>query len=206
MSFIIAGIHTGIGKTVCSTVCCQALGWDYWKPVQAGDLDNSDSQFVKKNTNNPSIKIHRERYQLQTPMSPHKAAEIDGVTIKKEDFILPETNNQLIVETAGGIMSPLAANFLIVDLIAHLQLPAIVVSNNYLGSINHTLLTVEALLQRNILIKGIIFSGEEINSSREFILHHTRLPLLFSIPQFANINASVIDTFVKNSSIKSALC
>ena len=202
MSIIIAGIHTGIGKTICSAVICQALGYDYWKPVQAGDLDNSDSIFIQQNVTNPTCKIHPEEYRLQTPMSPHKAAEIDGINITKEDFILPTSTNPIIVETAGGIMSPLADNLLNIDLMEHLQLPVIVVSNNYLGSINHTLLTVAALKQRNIPIKGLVFSGEEISSSREFVLQYTQLPLLFSIPLFEKTDAATIAIFATNNTIK----
>lgn len=202
MSIIIAGIHTGIGKTICSAVICQALGYDYWKPVQAGDLDNSDSIFIQRNITNSTCKIHPERYRLQTPMSPHKAAEIDGVQITKNDFILPTSTNPMVVETAGGIMSPLADNLLNIDLMEHLQLPVILVSNNYLGSINHTLLTVAALKQRNIPIKGLVFSGEEISSSRQFILQYTQLPLLFSIPLFEKTDAATIATFAANNTIK----
>ena len=202
MSIIIAGIHTGIGKTICSAVICQALGYDYWKPVQAGDLDNSDSIFIQRNITNSTCKIHPERYRLQTPMSPHKAAEIDGIRITKNDFILPTSTNPMVVETAGGIMSPLADNLLNIDLMEHLQLPVIVVSNNYLGSINHTLLTVAALKQRKIPIKGLVFSGEEISSSRQFILQYTQLPLLFSIPLFEKTDAATIATFAANNTIK----
>ncbi len=202
MSIIIAGIHTGIGKTICSAVICQALGYDYWKPVQAGDLDNSDSIFIQRNVTNPTCKIHPERYRLQTPMSPHKAAEIDGIRITKEDFILPTSTNPIVVETAGGIMSPLADELLNIDLMEHLQLPVILVSNNYLGSINHTLLTVAAMQQRNIPIKGIVFSGGEVSSSREFILQYTQLPLLFSIPLFEKTDAATIATFAANNTIK----
>ena len=202
MSIIVAGIHTGIGKTICSAVICQALGYDYWKPVQAGDLDNSDSIFIQRNVTNSTCKIHPERYRLQTPMSPHKAAEIDGISITKEDFILPTSTNKLLVETAGGIMSPLADNLLNIDLMEYLQLPVILVSNNYLGSINHTLLTVAAMQQRNIPIKGIVFSGEEVSSSREFIQQYTQVPLLFSIPLFEKTDAATIATFAANNTIK----
>ena len=201
MSIIIAGIHTGIGKTVCSAVICQALGYDYWKPVQAGELDNSDSIFIKRNITNPNTVIHRERYQLTIPASPHYAAEMDGVEIKPTDFSLPQTDNDIVVETAGGIMSPLSNSFLNIDLMEQLQLPVIIVSNNYLGSINHTLLTVAAMQQRNIPVKGLVFSGSEFTSTREFILQYTQLPLLFSIPVFEEITPQAIADFAKTVSI-----
>ena len=201
MSIIIAGIHTGIGKTICSAVICQAIGYDYWKPVQAGDLENSDSLFIKKNVTNPASSIHPERYKLNIPASPHYAATQDKIEIKHADFILPKTNNQIVIETAGGIMSPLAKNFLNIDLMQQFNLPVVLVSNNYLGSINHTLLTVNALQQRNILIHGLVFSGQVVDSTREFILEHTQLPLLFSIPFFEKIDSSTIADFAKTVSI-----
>jgi dethiobiotin synthetase len=195
MDIIIAGIHTGIGKTVCSAVICQALGYDYWKPVQAGELNASDSIFIQRNVSNQQCNVHPERYRLNIPASPHYAAEQDGLEIKATDFVLPPTNNSLLVETAGGVMSPLSNTLLNIELIDQLQLPAIVVSNNYLGSINHTLLTVAALQQRNIPVKGLVFCGEEIESTRKFILQYTKIPLLFSIPQFETINAQVMADF-----------
>src|SRR5205085_12540480 len=98
MSIIIAGIHTGIGKTVCSTVICQAMGWDYWKPVQAGELENSDSVFVRKNVSNTSCHIHPEAYRLSVDASPHYAAEVDGIEIKRENIILPSSSNNILIE------------------------------------------------------------------------------------------------------------
>ncbi len=201
MSIIIAGIHTGIGKTVGAAVICQALGYDYWKPVQAGDLENSDSIFIKRNVSNSNCFIHPERYRLRIPASPHYAAVQDGTEIKTSDFVLPKTNNGLVIETAGGIMSPFAKGFLNIDLMEQFNLPVVLVSNNYLGSINHTLLTVAALQQRNISMKGLVFCGEAVESTREFILQYTKLPLLFSIPQFDTINSSVIAAFAKTVSI-----
>ena len=201
MSIIIAGIHTGIGKTICSAVICQALGYDYWKPVQAGDLDNTDSIFIKRNVANEHCVVHPESYKLTIPASPHYAAELDGVEITPGDIVAPQTTNQLVIETAGGVMSPLSNNFLNIDLMAQLNLPAIIVSNNYLGSINHTLLTVAAMQQRNIPVKGFVFSGKEFASTREFILQYTKLPLLFSIPPFEKINSGIIAGFAKTVSI-----
>ncbi|UEG49248.1 dethiobiotin synthase [Ferruginibacter lapsinanis] len=202
MSVIIAGIHTNIGKTICSAVICQALGYDYWKPVQAGDLENSDSVFIKRVVSNPLCKIHPEAYRLNTPASPHYAAEIDGTTIIKANINLPRSDNNIVIETAGGIMSPLAYNYLNIDLIEQLSLPVILVSNNYLGSINHTLLSVSALRQKNIFLKGLVFSGESNLSSENFIRQYTDLPILFSIPALSEINATSIDNFVKQGPIK----
>ena len=202
MRVIIAGIHTGIGKTICSAVICQKLGYDYWKPVQAGELTNSDSIFVKRQVTNPDTKVHPEKYKLLTPASPHYAAEIDGMEIRRENITLPEGAYNLVVETAGGLMSPLANNFLNIDLIQRLNLPVILVSNNYLGSINHTLLSHEALVNRQINVLGIVFSGEETPSSRTFILNHTQMPLLFSIPHLTDITPEKIAAVANSISFK----
>jgi len=201
MSIIIAGIHTGIGKTICSAVICQALGYDYWKPVQAGDLENSDTLFIQKNVSNPRCIIHRESYRLRTAASPHYAAEMDGIEIKKENIVLPSASNNIVVETAGGLMSPLAKNFINIDLIEHLQLPVILVAANYLGSINHTLLSFLALQNRHIKTLGIVFSGSTVEASQQYILAHTKLNLLFSIPVFEQVNVESIKKFSNSISI-----
>jgi len=195
MSVIIAGIHTGIGKTLCSAIICQVKGWDYWKPVQAGDLDISDSKFIEKNVSNPLCKIHAEAYRLQTAASPHYAAAVDGIEIEPERFVIPSTTNGLVIETAGGLMSPLAKNFVNIDLTAQLKLPVILVANYYLGSINHTLLSVEILKQHHISVAGLVFSGDKVVSTHDFILSYTGLPLLFSIPQMETTDAVSIATF-----------
>ncbi len=201
MKLIVAGIHTGIGKTICSAVLCQSFGYDYWKPVQAGDLENSDSHFVRHHTQNTSGVIHPERYRLKEPASPHYSASLEGITIGKSAFVLPETTNGLVVETAGGVMSPLASGFLVIDLIEHLGLPVVLVSRNYLGSINHTLLTASALKQRNIPVLGLVFSGERGRHSEDFIREYTGLRTLFSIPFFETIGPDTIPDFVKHTSI-----
>ena len=201
MNVIIAGIHTNAGKTVCSALLCQALGWDYWKPVQAGDLDQSDSISVARLVSNPQCKIHPERYRLKIAASPHYAAAEEGLLIKPADFTVPDTRNSLVIETAGGVMSPLAPGFLIIDLMKQLNAPAIVVSSHYLGSINHTLLTVAALRAQGIPILGLVFSGEEVPSSGQFMLEHTGLPLLFRIPFLSELTATNIASLAANTPI-----
>ena len=196
---IIAGIHTGIGKTLCSAILCEALGLDYWKPVQAGDLDNSDSVFIKTHVFNPLCTIHPEAYRLKVAASPHFAAYTEGVIIDDKKMILPKSNNKILVETAGGIMSPLAKNYLIIDLIKQLKLPVIIVSENYLGSINHTLMTIKLLQNAKIPIKGIVFNGDKVQSSIDFILEHTQLPLLFFIPKFNVVNNHSIKEFIADN-------
>lgn len=161
--YFVTGIGTGIGKTIVSTILTEALEADYWKPIQAGNLDDTDTDFVLNNLSNDNSKVHPEQYRLTTPASPHSAAEIDGVRLALEDFSLPKTDRILIVEGAGGLMVPINEKDLILDLILHLELPVILVSGIYLGSINHTLLSYDVLRNRNVYIAGIVFNGPQIH-------------------------------------------
>jgi dethiobiotin synthetase len=197
--FFITGIGTGIGKTLVSAIITEVLNADYWKPVQAGDLDNSDSQKVKDLISNTKTFIHPEVYRLTHAMSPHAAAVLDGVNIDLEliSEFYDKIKNQksLIVEGAGGLMVPLNDKSLVVDLIKKIEIPVILVSQNYLGSINHTLLSVEALKSRNIPIKGIVFNGPPNKESEEYILTYTGLKCLLRIPELNNISQAIIKEY-----------
>ena len=187
MQFFVTGIGTEVGKTVISAILTEALEADYWKPVQSGDLHYSDSDKVKALISNNKTKFHPECYRLQTPASPHISAAIDGIEISPKAFQLPESDNHLIVEGAGGLMVPLNSNFLIIDLIKQLNIPVIIVSKNYLGSINHTILSIEALQKRNIPIAGIIFNGPDTPSTQDFILENTQIPYIGRIEESSTI-------------------
>ena len=191
-AIFVTGIGTGIGKTMVSAVLVEKLRADYWKPVQSGDLDTSDTRTVKSLVSNNVSVFHPETYGLTQPFSPHKSAAIDKITIDENKFVLPETDNTLIVEGAGGLMVPLNDRFLIIDLIKHLKTPVILVTQNYLGSINHTLLSVDALKQRGIPIKGIIFNGVKDIYSKEYILDYTGLRLLGHIPEYPTVDKKAI--------------
>ena len=153
MSYIIAGIGTEIGKTVISALLCQGgrkgAGYDYWKPVQAGDLENTDTHKVSEWVSREGFAAHAERYRLTEPMSPHAAAAIDGVKIGMEDFTRPEGVN-LVTELAGGLMVPLSDRLTNIDLCEVLGDPIILTANFYLGSINHTLLSLELIRARGL--------------------------------------------------------
>ena len=179
----ISGIGTEIGKTVVSAVLVENLQADYWKPIQSGELDNSDSMLVERLISNKKTIIHPEAYRLTQPFSPHKSAALDGIHIDLDKIILPKTENQLIIEGAGGLMVPLNDRDLIIDLIKKLDAEVILVSKNYLGSINHTLLSVELLKNRSIPIRKLIFCGESNPSSEDVIYSQTGLDSL-RIPFF----------------------
>lgn len=191
--FFVTGISTEVGKTVASAILTEALEADYWKPVQSGDLDYSDTDKVKSWISNEQTIFHPEAYRLNTPASPHWAADIDKVKIELDQFKLPQTKNHLIVEGAGGLLVPLNENDLLIDLMERLNIPVILVSMNYLGSINHSLLSIEALQGRNIPIAGVLFNGKPTPSTEEYILQYTQVPLLGHIPTAENeVNAAFI--------------
>ncbi|POY37525.1 dethiobiotin synthase [Solitalea longa] len=192
--YFITGIGTGIGKTLVSTILIEKFGWDYWKPIQSGDLENSDTLSVQTLLSNNTTNFHPETYRLTQPYSPHKSARIDGITIDLNNFKLPQTDNQLLIEGAGGLMVPLNEHSLIIDLIQQLNADVILVSQNYLGSINHTLLSFEILKKRNIPVKGIIFNGAADPSTEEFILNYTNTPCLGKIPILEPVNKESIQS------------
>lgn len=156
----ITGIGTGVGKTIVSALFTQQLGADYWKPVQAGDLEQSDRITVSELTSVAASNIHPEAFKFKLAASPHKAAAYEHVEIKSTDFKLPQTTNQLVIEGAGGLMVPLSGTLMMVDLIQQFKADAVLVVRNYLGCINHTLLSVQLLLARNIPIRYIVFNGD----------------------------------------------
>jgi dethiobiotin synthetase len=188
----VTGIGTDVGKTVASAVLVQALGADYWKPVQAGGLDHTDSDEVRRLVTNPRSVFHSERHRLLMPASPHRAAAAENRTISPTDFQLPATDNHLVVEGAGGLLVPLAPGFLVADLVQQLGLGVVVVSRHYLGSINHTLLTLEALRQRGIPIRGLVFNGGEDGPTEQAILHHTPAPVLFRLEAEPELTPEVV--------------
>ena len=182
----ITGISTEVGKTVASAIVTEALHADYWKPIQAGELDNSDTHKVKNLVSNEISKFHKNSYALETPMSPHAAATIDNTTIKLDEIICPETDNTLVIEGAGGILVPLNDKDTILDIIQP-DYKIIVVSRHYLGSINHTLLTVKLLQEKGFKV-SIIFSGAENKETESIILKMTGADVIGRIDEEENID------------------
>ena len=191
MKLFITGIGTDVGKTIASSIIVEALEADYWKPIQAGDLDNSDSHKVEKYISNAKTKFHKNSYALNTPASPHLAAEIDGIAIDIHKIAEPKTKNHLVVEGAGGIFVPLNHTDCVIDLIQP-DYKVIVVSRHYLGSINHTLMTIEILKSRKLNVAGIIFSGDENKSTESIILEKTNVPMIGRIDNEPYFDQNVI--------------
>jgi dethiobiotin synthetase len=201
MKLFITGISTDVGKTIASSIVVEALESDYWKPIQAGDLDNSDSHKIESYISNNKTIIHKNSYLLNTPASPHLAAKLDGIAIDLNKITEPSTKNHLVIEGAGGLFVPLNDNDCVIDLIKP-DYKVVVVSRHYLGSINHTLLTIEALQNRKITIAGIIFNGNENKSTEEIILSKTNIKCIGRIqdePYFdKNVISEYADIFREN--------
>lgn len=195
--FIVTGIGTDIGKTVVSAILTQALKASYWKPIQAGELDNSDSIKVKRWCND-TITILPEYIRLKNPLSPHIASEMEGIQLSLSDFSIPEVNGNLIIESAGGLMVPINnEGLLFIDLIKKWNLPVILVSKHYLGSINHTLLSAEVLKNKNVPVEGIIFVGDENKATESIILKKTGLNCITRIPLAEEVNSTFIQQEAK---------
>ena len=193
----ITGIGTEVGKTVASAIVTEALQADYFKPIQAGDLENSDTHKVERLVSNSVTKFHPNAYALKTPMSPHAAAEIDQVQIKAEEVKRPTTTNDyLVIEGAGGLLVPINSTQTIADLIQQ-EDKIIVVSRHYLGSINHTLLTIEALKSRGLTCAGIIFSGEEHPTTESIIEEMAQVPILGRIDQEPYFDENVVREYAE---------
>jgi dethiobiotin synthetase len=195
-TYFVTGIGTEVGKTIVSAILTESLQADYWKPIQAGDLENSDSIKVKKLVSNESIVFHKNSFALTMPMSPHAAAEIDGVKIFSNKIKRPNTDNNLIIEGAGGLMVPISDKEIIADLIQPKD-RIILVSRHYLGSINHTLLTIEALKSRKLQCFGIIFSGKKNKSTESIIEKMSGVPVLGRIDQEPYFDQNIVKEYAE---------
>lgn len=193
--YFITGISTEVGKTIVSAIITEALKADYWKPIQAGELDFSDADKVKKLISNKKTKIYPNSYALKTPMSPHAAAEIDEIQIELSKIKEPKTKNNLVIEGAGGLLVPLNNTHTILDVIQP-NYKVIVVSRHYLGSINHTLLTVNLLKEKGFEV-ALIFSGEEHPTTENIIKKMTNVRVLGRIDEEPYFDKNVIKEYAE---------
>ncbi|MDG1849307.1 MAG: dethiobiotin synthase [Flavobacteriales bacterium] len=190
--YFITGIGTEVGKTIASAVITQALKADYWKPIQAGELECSDQMKVKALIDNDTSVFHPESYRLNQPMSPHAAAERDGIEVNLSSVKIPVTKNHLVIEGAGGLLVPLNNKDTILDLIEALDVEVILISRHYLGSINHTLMSIEILKQRNISVKGVLFNGNENKDTESIITEMSGIEVLGRIDELDKLDKSHI--------------
>ncbi len=194
-TYFITGISTEVGKTVASAIITEALQADYWKPIQAGDLDHSDTKKVSALVSNSKSVFHPNSYALNTPMSPHAAAEIDNITIDLNNIIPPKTTNHLVIEGAGGLLVPLNDSQTILDIIKP-DYNVIVVSRHYLGSINHTLLTVNLLKEKGFKV-SLLFSGNKHKTTEDIITKLTKVPVIGRIEEEPYFDQNVIKEYAE---------
>lgn len=194
----ITGIGTDVGKTVVSSVLVEALKADYWKPVQTGSFFSTDTAKVQKWVTNSETKCHPEGYLLKQYMSPHAAAELEGIDIDLNRLNMPSsTNGTLIMEGAGGLMVPLNRKEFMVDLVKKFDAEVILVIQNYLGSINHSLLSIDVLKGRGVKILGIVFNGAPHQLSEDIIVDYSGLKVLGRINKEKDLNSEVISRYAK---------
>ncbi|HXL14244.1 MAG TPA: dethiobiotin synthase [Bradyrhizobium sp.] len=189
---IVTGTDTGVGKTIFAAALTGALGANYWKPIQSGSLDETDSQTVLRLSGLSEKRVLPEAYRLKTPASPHLAAEIDGVVIDPAALVLPKTDGPLVVEGAGGLLVPLTREITYIDIFARWQAPVVLCARTTLGTINHTLLSIEALRARRIPLFGVAFMGEENRDSERVIVEMGRVRRLGRLPRLAPLSADAL--------------
>ncbi|MCP1828758.1 MULTISPECIES: dethiobiotin synthase [Bradyrhizobium] len=197
---VITGTDTGIGKTVFCAGLAGFLGARYWKPVQAGLEEETDAQLVARLGGLPADRIVQERYRLRTPASPHQSAALDGVRIDAAALGVPDAGDRpLVIEGAGGLMVPLDGNTLYIDIFARWRLPVVLCARTALGTINHSLLSVEALRTRGIDIHGIAFIGESNPESERAICEIGQVRRLGRLPWLAPLAADTLQAAFKAS-------
>lgn len=192
-TYFITGIGTDVGKTIASAIITEALEADYWKPIQAGELNHCDTEKVRHLVSNPKSKFHENSFALHTPMSPHAAADIDGIAIDLKKIKKPNTENHLVVEGAGGLLVPINNKHTVLDLI-NPDDKVIVVSRHYLGSINHSLLTINLLKEKGFDV-SVIFSGNEHKTTEDIIKKMTKVKVIGRIGEEPYFDKNVIKEY-----------
>ena len=186
----ITGTDTGVGKTLVSAVLVAGLQAEYWKPVQSGTLEMTDTEWVKDNTGLHEEFFHPETYLLKVPISPHASAEHEGINIKLDRFIVPENrkSNHLVIEGAGGIMVPLNQSHFMLDLIKKIGAPVLLVASSSLGTINHTILSLFQLRLHGIEVFGVVMNGEKNSVNRKAIEYYGKVDVIAEIEKIDAIN------------------
>jgi dethiobiotin synthetase len=199
LRLVITGTDTGIGKTVFSAALTDALGACYWKPIQSGLTEETDGETVLRLGRIPPERILPEAWRLKTPVSPHLSAEIDGVTLDPYALEPPATNSPLIIEGAGGLLVPLTRHETFADVFARWQIPVVLCSRTGLGTINHTLLSLEAMRQRLIPVLGIAFIGDAQPDTQEIIAEMGKVRVLGRLPRMEPLTPDTLRREFRNS-------
>jgi dethiobiotin synthetase len=190
--FVVAGTDTGVGKTVVSAILAAGLHATYWKPLQSGLSETTDTEMVQRLSALPAGSILTEAYRLTTPISPHASAALDGVRIDPARLRLPEVEGRVIIEGAGGLMVPINNETLLIEVIRQWQLPVLLVARSRLGTINHTLLSLNALRSYGIGVVGVVINGERDEVSRQAIEFYGKVKVLAEVPILTELTPATI--------------
>ncbi|MBK9283545.1 MAG: dethiobiotin synthase [Sphingobacteriaceae bacterium] len=193
--YFITGIGTGVGKTVVAAAFTEALKADYWKPVQCGLEGGSDSSRVKQFVKNQVSVFHPETFVFNEPASPHLAALLEAKKLSSDQFILPNTQNSLIIEGAGGLLVPLNEHNYVIDLAADFDAEVVLVCGDYLGCINHSLLSIDFLLKNDFNLTTLVLNGNFHPEVKKAIINYAEIPKLIELPKVEQINEEVIGNF-----------
>lgn len=193
----VTGIGTDVGKTVVSAVLTEALHADYWKPIQTGAGFGTDTEKIKRLISNTDSVCHPEAYKFESGIAPYAASKAENKPIDFDALKMPETNNSLIIEGAGGLLVPLTEKHFMIDLIKKFDIETILVVQNYLGSINHTLLSCEFLKSRGIKVLGIVITGTENPSSEEIVIKNCGFPLIARVKREVAITPEIIKKYAE---------
>jgi len=189
-TFIISGTDTGIGKTAAAAMLTLGLDAHYWKPIQSGTEDGTDTKTVRTLTGLPESRFLPEAYVLTEPLSPHRSAELDGIEIDLDRLALPQFDGPLIVEGAGGLMVPIRRDLLQIDLFRRWGAPVVLCARTGLGTINHTLLSIEAVRARNMTLHGILFIGDDNPDNIRTVGELSGAPVLGRLPWLERVDAA----------------
>ena len=203
--FIVCGTDTDVGKTLISAFLVRGLNSFYWKPIQSGSTDETDSEYVQRISQTNPKKIIKEAYIFSKPVSPHWAAEIDQKIIEESSLNLPNLDESLVIETAGGLMVPITRDFLQIDQIKIWNLPVILVCRSSLGTLNHTLLSIEALRKRDIKILGLIINGKKHIDNPKTLKSFSELPIIAEFPFIQNFSINNLDILWQELNMKDNL-
>ena len=205
LKFVICGTDTDIGKTLISSFFVRGLQSFYWKPIQSGIENETDSKSVFRLSGVRKENILREAYIFKKPVSPHWAAELDKKKIDLNLLDLPSIGGSLVIETAGGLMVPITRDFLQIDQIKKWDLPVIIVCRSSLGTLNHTLLSIEALKTRNIKILGLVINGEKHLDNPKTLREFSKLPIIAEFPRLINVDKNNLDRLWQELNIEKTL-
>jgi dethiobiotin synthetase len=196
--YIVSGTDTGIGKTTVAAMLLLALDALYWKPLQSGTQDGTDRERVQALTHLSAGRLLPERYVLSQPLSPHRAAELDGVAIDPKTLAVPAVERTLIIEGAGGLLVPVTRQLLQIDVFADWDLPVILCARTALGTINHTLLSIEALRRRRLRLHGVVFVGDDNPDNIRTIAEISGARVLGRLPRLEPLDrAALLDAFAR---------